>query len=66
MATVHVDMNMLAEFASEPDVTEHDIQTETSQPTSIVGKLFRIIGAAFGTSNVTVYTSANIDTENKV
>lgn len=66
MAMVHVDMNMLSMFASESDVTKHDMQPETAQPTSIVGKLFRIIGAAFGTSNVTVYTSANIDTENKV
>lgn len=66
MATVHVDMNMLAEFASDPDVTDHVMHSETAQPTSIVGKLFRIISSAFGSSNVTVYTGANIDTENKV
>lgn len=54
---VQVDMNMLSQFASEPDIMTPTMSIETVQPTSIVGKLFRIISVTFGsTSNNVVYT----------
>lgn len=62
----HVDMNVLSKFASEPDIAENTIQLDSAQPTSIVGRLFRIIGAAFGTSNISIYNSSNSNTEHKV
>lgn len=67
VTSAHVDMNMLSMFASEEMTTsEHVTQTKTSHPTSIAGKLFRIICSVFGMSNGSGHTDANVDSVNKV
>lgn len=66
MATVHIDMNVLAMFASlsESDNPDYEIITTTSSSVSFIGQLSRLLNYAFGASNAVVYTSN--DEYNKV
>ena len=59
--TVQLDMTQLSSFVSEPDIALHDnVMYVQQQPTTLIGKLFRIISTTFGTSsNVSVYNNTD-------
>lgn len=59
MATVQIDMNVLATFASlsESDNPDYETITTARPSVSFIGRLSRLLSSAFGTSNAVIYTS---------
>jgi hypothetical protein len=57
--TVQLDINQLSSFTSDHAMPLHDnVMYAEQQPTTLIGKLFRIISTTFGTSsNVSVYNN---------
>jgi len=66
VTTVHLDMNMLSEFASpnEPDNQVYEPISTINSTVSFIGRLSRLISSTFGSGNTVVYTSD--DSYNKV
>jgi hypothetical protein len=56
---VLLDMTQLSGFVSEPDIISQDPVMYIQQPTTFIGKLFRIICTTFSTTgNVAIYNDA--------
>jgi hypothetical protein len=64
VTTVHLDMNMLASFASPNEPNEHEHEPTSTNtinaPMTFIGRLSRLINSTFGTGNTVVYASDDV------